>query len=94
MQLYNTVVTVWASDTECVTIPVLGVFADKEAAKQNALGVALALLTAHRPDLLESKVTTLVVAQPDNEVRELIARLAQHRPDLLKPEKVKRGKQG
>ena len=89
-QAYHAVVTVWQTDTEIVSFPVLGVFTDADAARTNAAIVAQAALTADAPALLTCPVTIAVFPVPDATIRELIAALRTARPDLIDP--VARGR--
>lgn len=84
MQPYITVVQVWKSDTETIPIPVLGVFASKEKACDNAYAVVARTLTVQAPELLSATVTAVATPLPDDTVREFLTTLNNTRPDLLR----------
>lgn len=80
---YIAIAQIWVSDTETIPIPVLGVFATPEAARDNALAVLLRTLTTDAPHLLDKPVTVVPCALPDESVRAFLATLRATRPDLL-----------
>ena len=84
MTPYITIVQVWKSDTETIPIPVLGVFASKEAACDNAFAVVARSLAVQAPELLSEKVTAVASPLSDEAMREFLTTLHNARPDLLR----------
>lgn len=84
MQPYITVVQIWKSASETIPIPVLGVFASKQAAEDNAVAVALRILTETAPNLIGATVMVVASPLPDVTVREFLITLGATRPDLLR----------
>ena len=84
MPAFHVVVSIWPSDTQVITIPILSVADQRTDAEQYALQVAVRAVRADgRPELLDAKTTTQVVAIPDDELRHQLRRLADERPDLI-----------
>lgn len=75
MQLYACAVTIWRTDTEVVTIPVVTVERDRESADRYALAVAMRAASESEPALLERPCRVISVAQSDataNAVRDAL----------------------
>lgn len=83
-QPYIAVAQIWKSDTETIPIPVLGVFATREDAQNNAYTVIARALAQDAPALLECPVTVVAVPLSDESVREFLTTLHNARPDLLR----------
>ena len=83
-QPYIAIVQIWKSDTETIPVPILGVFADKKAAEDNAVSVVLRALTEDAPELLGASVSVTSFPLSDEATREFLTTLHNARPDLLK----------
>ena len=71
MQVFNTVVSIWISDTEALQVPILGVFDSVGAARINAIFIA-DQITKDKPELRDKQISISPYAVPLEAWKELL----------------------
>lgn len=83
--IYIATALIWKTDTECIPVPVLGLFGSPDDATKNAVAVIAQLARAmENPELMTYPLTVTPTKLDEAGVRAFLARVKQERPELLR----------